>query len=130
MGGRRPGIFGNPRARGGFPRASEGFGGGPRRPERLEPERVKAEQETLHKTEGGGGEGRSRADGRSSSQKPQEIPRRLEQGSRTAEVAAAEAAVGGRDQRRRDGGEGTRAEDSSPGSGARAHDGLPPSGGG
>jgi hypothetical protein len=52
----------NPRAgRRGNTRASGGFGRGPRRPNRLEPERVQAEQEALHEaaTNGGGVVGRS-----------------------------------------------------------------------
>jgi hypothetical protein len=72
--GGRGGFLGTPGREDDFPRASEGFGGSPRRPERLEPERVKAEQEPLHKTEGGGGRARSCADDRSSSRKP---PRKI-----------------------------------------------------
>lgn len=58
-GKRRPGLpfSRNPRAgRRGNPRVSGRFGRGPRRPNRLEPERVQAEQEALHEaaTNGGG----------------------------------------------------------------------------
>jgi hypothetical protein len=97
--GGRGGFLGTPGREDDFPRASEGFGGSPRRPERLEPERVKAEQEPLHKTEGGGGKARSCADDRSSSRKPPEKFSEV-----TARKVGGGGGGGGRgDRRRRDG---------------------------
>uniref|UniRef100_A0A0A9CHV3 Uncharacterized protein n=1 Tax=Arundo donax TaxID=35708 RepID=A0A0A9CHV3_ARUDO len=48
VGERRPEISRNLRGGRRVPRASERFGGSPRRPERLEPEGIQAEQESLH----------------------------------------------------------------------------------